>query len=73
MGAHKRTKYIHEGRYVAEIDVDLIEDAAGWTPCLTVDDACRLDCVREALRRGDLSAAAALSRVYTLAPVPASP
>ena len=71
MTARKRTKYIHEGRYVAEVDVELLEDAAGWSPYLTVEDACRLDDVRDALRRGDLSAAAALARVYKLEPVAA--
>ncbi|MEI6719741.1 MAG: hypothetical protein WCO67_03170 [Betaproteobacteria bacterium] len=68
----KRTKYIHEGRYVAEVDVNLQVDTAGWSPYLTVEDACRLDDVRDALRRGDLSAAVALARVYTLEPVAAS-
>ena len=72
MIARKRTKYIHEGRYAAEVDVDLLEDEAGWSPYLTVEDACRLDDVRDALRRGDLSAAAALARVYKLEPVAAS-
>ena len=72
MTTRKRTKYIHEGRYVAEVDVDLLEDDAGWSPSLTVKDACRLDDVRDALRRGDLSAAAALARVYKLEPVAAS-
>ena len=72
MTARKRIKYIHEGRYVAEVDVDLLEDDAGWAPNLTVEDACRLDDVRDALRRGDLTAAAALARVYGLEPVAAS-
>ena len=72
MTARKRTKYNHEGRYVAEVDVNLQVDAAGWSPYLTVEDACRLDDVRDALRRGDLSAAVALARVYTLEPVAAS-
>ena len=72
MTARKRIKYIHEGRYVAEVDVDLLEDDAGWVPNLTVEDACRLDDVRAALRRGDLTAASALARVYRLEPVAAS-
>ena len=72
MTTRKRIKYIHEGRYAAEVDVDLLEDEAGWSPYLTVEGACRLDDVRDALRRGDLSAAAALARVYKLEPVAAS-
>lgn len=72
MTTRKRIKYIHEGRYVAEVDVDLLDGAAGWSPYLTVEDACRLDDVRDALRRGDLAAASTLARVYTLEPVAAS-
>jgi hypothetical protein len=68
----KRIKYIHEGRYVAEVDVELLEDDTAWSPYLTVKDACRLDDVREALRRGDISAASKLARVFKLEPVAAS-
>ena len=38
-------------------------------PYLSVADATRLDRVRDALRRGDLKAAASLGRVYRLEPV----
>lgn len=72
MSACRRIKYIHEGRYVAGVDVDLLEDVAGWSPYVTVEDACRLDDVRDALRRGDLSAAEELARVFTLEPVVAA-
>ena len=64
MSTRKRTKYVHEGKYVAEVDVDILEDDTGWSPYLTVEDACRLDDVREALRRGDISAASRLARVF---------
>lgn len=72
MRTRKRTKYIHEGQYVAEVDVELLEDDTGWSPYLTVQDACRLDDVRDALRRGDISAASSLARVFKLEPVAAS-
>ena len=65
----KRTKFIHEGSYVAEVDVELLEEPEGWSPYLSLEDAYRLDDVREALRRGDLKAAAKKSRVFRLAPV----
>ena len=69
MSSRKRIKYVHEGKYVAEVDVDLLEDDTGWSPYLTVEDACRLDDVRAALRRGDILAAASLARVYRLEPI----
>jgi hypothetical protein len=65
----RRTKHIYEGRYVAEVDIELIEDETGWSPYLSVEDACKLDDVRAALRSGDLKAAAAKARVYELRPV----
>jgi hypothetical protein len=72
MSTRKRTKYIHEGSYVAEVDVELLEDDTGWSPYLTVADACRLDDVREALRRRDIPAASGLAKVFKLEPVASS-
>lgn len=63
------TKHIYEGRYVAEVEVDLIEDQTGWSPYLSVEDARKLDDVRAALREGDLKAATEKARVYELRPV----
>jgi len=63
------TKLIHEGKYVAEVIVELIESDNGWSPYLSLDDAYKLDDVRDALRRDDLKSAARLSRVFTLTPV----
>ncbi len=69
MKVRRRTKYVHEGKYVAEVEVDLLEANEGWTPYLSLEDAYKLDDVREALRKGDISSASRLSRVYTLNPV----
>jgi hypothetical protein len=63
------TKLIHEGRYVAEVEVELIITAEGWSPYLSLEDAYKLDDVREALRRSDIAGASKLARVYTLTPV----
>jgi len=69
MTQRKKLKYIHEGRYVAEVEVALIEDDTGWSPYLSVEDAFKLDDVREALRHGDLASAAKYGRIYELRPV----
>ena len=53
----RRTKLIHEGKYIAEVDVELMETDDEWSPYLSVKDAYKLDDVREALRRGDVRAA----------------
>ena len=69
MNKRRKTKLIHEGQYVAEVDVDLIEDETGWSPYLSLEDAYKLDDVRSALRRGDIKGAMRLGRVFTLTPV----
>ena len=68
MSTRKRTKLIHEGSYVAEVDVEILEQPEGWSPYLSLEDAYRHDDVREALRRGDVKAAAKKSRVFSLTP-----
>ena len=62
----KKIKYIHESPYVAEVEIDLMEDETGWSPYISVDDAFKLDDVKEALRRGDLESAARYGRIYEL-------
>ena len=62
-------KLIHQGRYAAEIPVELIEDDTGWSPYLSVEDTTKLDAVRKALREGDVAVAAKYGRVFALVPV----
>ncbi len=72
MSKRHSIKYVHEGKYMAEVDVNLLEDETEWSPYLSVEDASKLDDVRDALRRGDIAAAAKLARVFALQPVAAS-
>ncbi len=71
MRTRRQRKFLHEGDYVAELEVELVEADGGWSPYLSLDDAYRLDDVRDALRRGDVRTASRLARVYTLTPVSA--
>jgi len=64
-----QTKLVHEGKYVAEVEVEVIETDEGWSPYLSVQDAQKLDDVREALRREDIRGASRFGRVFTLTPV----
>ncbi len=66
-----RTKLIQEGEYVAEVSVELTLTEDEWSPYLSVEEAYKLDNVREALRRGDVRSAARYGRVFTLMPVAA--
>jgi hypothetical protein len=69
MKKRKHTKLVHEGEYVAKVDVELIDTDSGWSPYLLLENAQKLDGVREALRKGNLKAASRLARIYTLKPV----
>lgn len=69
MNTRRHTKLVREGTYAAEVDVELIDAEDGWSPYLSLADAHRLDAVREALRRGDIQAAARHARVFSLTPV----
>ena len=63
-------KLVREGDLAAEVEVNLLDAEGGWAPYLSLDDAYKLDDVREALRAGDLKRASRLaSRVYRLTPV----
>ena len=64
-----KTKLVHEGDFVAEVMVELIETTDAWSPYLSIEDAQKLDEVRETLRRGDLKTAAKLGRVFRLTPI----
>ena len=69
MNRRRHTKLVSEGPYAAEVDVELIEADDEWSPYLSLDDARKLDAVREALRRGDIHAASRHARVFSLTPV----
>ena len=62
-------KIIHVGDYVAEVDVALEESADDWAPYISLQDALRVDEVREALQRGDVNAAAETATIYEVSPV----
>mgnify|MGYP000560221637 CR=1 FL=1 len=66
MNTKKVTKLIHEGNFVAEVDVSLMYTEEGWSPYLSLEDAYKLDEVRSALKNNDLKTAARLSRIYSL-------
>jgi len=69
----KRTykKLVHEGKYAAEVEVELINEEEGWSPYISLDDAMKLDEVREALRTEDLERAKKLAKIYLLSPIAA--
>ena len=65
----RTTKHIREGRYAADVDVELRYGETPWDPTIGPADIEKLDRVRLALRRGDVSAAAKEAKVFELLPL----
>jgi hypothetical protein len=66
MHKRKHTKLVHEGKYIAEVDIEIIDSSEGWSPYLSLDDALKLDDVRHALKLNDIGTANKIARVYKL-------
>jgi hypothetical protein len=66
-----RVELVHQGKYAAEVSVELIEEEGGWSPYLSLDDARKLEAVRLALSEGDIAEAAKYGRVFELTPLSA--
>ncbi len=64
-----KTKIIHEGEYMAEVEVEMTYNSDEWSPYLSLEDAEKLDAVRLALRQKDLKTASQLARIYHLTPI----
>ena len=67
----KHTKLVHEGKYVAEVEIEIIDSDEGWSPYISLEDALKLDDVREALKTGNIKAAKKLAKVFLLSEVAA--
>jgi hypothetical protein len=63
----KSIKLIHEGKYAAEVEIELQYTDDSWSPTMSADDARKLETVMLALRRGDIA-----GRVFELTPVTAT-
>ena len=62
------------GEFAAEVDVELAEADGGWAPYVRLEDACKLDDVRDALCAGDTARASGMAvRVYRLTALHVSP
>ena len=68
MTKRRHTKIVREGNYLAEVSIELIETEDDWAPYLSLEDAQKLDDVREALRAEDIKSAAKKSKVFVLRP-----
>ncbi|MDJ0662641.1 MAG: hypothetical protein QNJ42_24625 [Crocosphaera sp.] len=69
MKTKTQTKIIHEGEYMAKVEVIMTYNDDEWSPYLSVEDVEKLDSVRLALRQNDLKTASKLAKIYHLTPI----
>lgn len=60
------SELIREGRYAAEVAVELEYNDESWSPTMSLDDAKKLERVTFALRRGDVDGAAKDAKIFEL-------
>ncbi len=71
MNSRKHTKLVHEGKYIAQVDIEIIDADEGWSPYISLEDAFKLDDIREALKAEDIETAKKLAKVFVISPVAA--
>ena len=54
-------KFVRGGAFAAEVNVEILEEERSWAPYLSLEDAYKLDDVRDALRAGDIDRASRLA------------
>ena len=69
MKTKTQTKIIHEGEYMAEVEVIMTYNDDEWSPYLSIEDVEKLDTVRLALRENELETASKLAQIYRLTPI----
>lgn len=65
----KTIKHLREGHYAADVEVVLHYDGSPWDPIIDAKDVEKLGRVQQALRRGDIIAAARDAKVFELLPL----
>ena len=64
-------RYVHAGKYVAEIEVQSIPDDDGWGPYFSIEDALKLQRIEPAMKAGDLKSAAKDAQIFEMKPIAA--
>lgn len=66
-------KLIRDEDLVAEVAVELGDADEPWGPTISLDDAKKIDEVREAMRQRDYEKVRAVGRLYRLVPIDTQP
>lgn len=71
MKQHKARRLIRDGDLVAEVEIELEGHDHEWGPTMSMDDALKLDAVRNAMRDKDYDAVHNIGKLYRLTPLQA--
>jgi hypothetical protein len=68
-----RIELVRVGNHAVEVPVEVMieEGDGGWSPYFSLEEATKLENVRLALQRGDLTEAAKFGRLFELLPISA--
>ena len=66
LNKRQQIKFLHEGNYVAQVEIELIDSNTGWSPTMSLETAYVLDDIRLALRQGDIKTAAKYATVFEM-------
>jgi len=69
MGTLTKTKRLYVGDVMAEIEVNMTDEPEAWGPHIDPEELDRIDSIREALKSGNLEAAAKEARLYSVKPL----
>jgi hypothetical protein len=62
----KTTELVREGKYAAEVSIELFYTEDSWSPTMSADGARKLENARLALQRGDIAEASKYGQVFEL-------
>ncbi len=62
----KATKLVREGKYAAEVPIELFYGEEFWSPTMSAEEVRKLENARLALQRGDIAEASKYGQVFEL-------
>lgn len=71
MKQYTAQRLVRDGDLVAEVEIKLEKHDHEWGPTMSMDDALKLDTVRDAMRQKNYDAVRTLGKLYRLTPIEA--
>lgn len=65
----RQERFVHVGDFVARLEIDLIFNEDSWTPCISLEDAKKMDKIRLLLQKGDYKSASENAEIFRLTPI----